>query len=132
MMYRAWIGMGVAAVVGVSFGFGLGTASSQQPPQGVDLKLLGTVDAGENCPGHILRMRRVTFAPGASIPMHSHKDRPEVALVIEGTLTNTVKGQSPTQLAPGAAILNGPEIEHLPVNETKEPVVILGIDLIKK
>ena len=112
-MYRAWIGMGSAAVVGVTIGFGLGSASSQQPPKGVDLQLLGTVNAGEDCPGRVLRMRRVTFAPGASIPMHSHKDRPEVSLVMEGTLTNTLKGQSPTQLAAGTAILNGPEVEHL-------------------
>jgi hypothetical protein len=68
--------------------------------------VLGTVAAGEDCPGHVLRMRRITFAPGASIPMHSHKDRPEVALVIQGTLTNTLKGQSPTQLAVATAILN--------------------------
>ena len=108
------------------------TALGQQTPQGVDLQVLGTVDAGEDCPGHLLRMRRVTFAPGASIPMHSHKDRPEVALVMEGTLTNTLKGQSPTQLAAGTAILNGPEVEHLPANETSKPVVILSVDLIKK
>jgi quercetin dioxygenase-like cupin family protein len=132
MMYRTWIGIGSAAVAGVIIGFGLGSASGQQTPEGLDLQVLGTVDAGENCPGHVLRMRRVTFAPGASIPMHSHKDRPEVALVMEGTLTNTVKGQSPTQLAAGTVGLNGPEVEHLPANETSKPVVVLGVDLIKK
>ena len=131
-MYRAWIGIGSAAVVGVAIGFGLGSASGQQTSQGVDFQVLGTVAAGEDCPGHVLRVRRITFAPGASIPMHSHKDRPEVALVMEGTLTNTLKGQSPTQLAAGTAILNGPEVEHLPANETSKPVVVLGVDLIKK
>jgi quercetin dioxygenase-like cupin family protein len=131
-MYRTWIWIGSAAVVGVTIGFGLGSALAEQPPQKVDLQVLGVVDAGENCPGHVLRMRRVTFAPGASIPMHSHKDRPEVALVVEGTLTNTLKGQSPTQLAAGTAILNGPEVEHLSANETSKPVVVLGVDVIKK
>ena len=131
-MYGAWIGIGSAAVVGVIIGFGLGSALGQQPPKGVEPQELGRVDAGENCPGHVLRMRRVTFAPGASIPMHSHKERPEVILVMEGTLTNTVKGQSPTQLAPGTVILNGPEVEHLPANETSTPVVILAAELIKK
>lgn len=132
-MYRTWIGIGSAVVAGVIIGFGLGSASGQQKtPEGLDLQVLGTVDAGENCPGHVLRMRRVTFAPGASIPMHSHKDRPEVILVMEGTLTNTVKGQSPTQLAAGTVGLNGPEVEHLPANETSKPVVVLGVDLIKK
>ena len=131
-MYRTWIGMGSAAVMGVTIGFGLSSALGQQTPKGVEAQELGRVDAGENCPGHVLRMRRVTFAPGASIPMHSHKERPEVSLVMEGTLTNTVKGQSPTQLAPGTVILNGPEVEHLPANETSTPVVILAAELIKK
>jgi hypothetical protein len=29
-------------------------------------------------------------------------------------------------------MLNGPEVEHLPANETSEPVVTLTVDLIKK
>jgi quercetin dioxygenase-like cupin family protein len=132
MMYRTWIGIGSAAVMGVTIGFGLSSALGQQTPKGLDLQVLGTVDAGENCPGHVLRMRRATYAPGASIPMHSHKDRPEVGFVIEGTLTNTLKGQSPTQLAAGTAMLNGPEVEHEPANETSKPVVTLTVDLIKK
>ena len=77
-------------------------------------------------------MRRVTFAPGASIAMHGHKDHPEVSLVVEGTLTNTVKGQSPMQLLAGTPVLNGPEVEHLPANGTSKPVVVLSVDLIKK
>ena len=105
-MYRTWMGIGSAAVMGVTIGFGLSSALGQQTPKGLDLQVLGTVDAGENCPGHVLRMRRATYAPGASIPMHSHKDRPEVGLVMKRTLTNTLKGQSPTQLAVATAILN--------------------------
>jgi quercetin dioxygenase-like cupin family protein len=131
MMYRTWIGIGSAAVMGVTIGFGLGSALGQQTPK-VDPEVLATVDAGENCPGHALRMRRVTFEPGASLPMHSHKDRPEVYLVTEGTFTNAVKGQSPTQLAAGTAGINGTEVEHVAANETSKPVVLLAVDLIKK
>jgi quercetin dioxygenase-like cupin family protein len=64
--------------------------------------------------------------------MHSHKERPEVVLVMEGTLTNKVKGQSPTQLVAGTAGTNGPEVEHEPANETSKPVVLLVAELIKK
>ena len=102
-MYRTWIGIGSAAVVGV----GLSAALGQQIPKGIEAQELARVDAGENCPGYVLRMRRATYEPGASIPMHSHKDRPEVGLVMKGTLTNTLKGQSPTQLAVSTAILGG-------------------------
>ncbi len=131
-MYRTWIGIGSAAVMGVAIGLGLGSALGQQTPKGIEPQDLATVDTGENCPGHVLRMRRVTFAPGASIPMHSHKERPEVVLVMEGTLTNTVKGQSPTQLEAGTVGTNGPEVEHSPANESSNPVVLLVADVIKK
>ncbi|HEY1364785.1 MAG TPA: hypothetical protein VGF60_21255 [Xanthobacteraceae bacterium] len=79
---------------GAAVGFGLGSAAGQQAKLalGVEAQTLATVEAGANCPGHILRMRCITFAPGASIPMHSHKDHPEVSLITEGTLTNTPKG----------------------------------------
>ena len=123
--------MRLVVAVGM-IGFGLGSVFGQQSPKSADLQVLGTVDAGENCPGHILRMRRVTFAPGASIPMHDHRDHPEVSLVIEGTLSNTIKGQSKMQLPAGTPVLNGPDVEHLPANETSLPVVVLSVDLIKK
>jgi quercetin dioxygenase-like cupin family protein len=51
---------------------------------------------------------------------------------VEGTLTNTLKGKPPTQVAAGAPVLNGPEVEHLPANKTDKPVVVLSVDLIKK
>jgi quercetin dioxygenase-like cupin family protein len=130
-MHRTLTGMGLVAVTALTIGYGLGSAHGQQKPT-VDLKVLGTVDGGEECPGHILRMRKVTFAPGSSIPMHSHKDHPEVSLIIEGTLTNTVKGQPPVQLSAGTPVLNGPEVEHFPANNSNKPVVVLSVDLIKK
>jgi mannose-6-phosphate isomerase-like protein (cupin superfamily) len=64
--------------------------------------------------------------------MHSHKERPEVYLVTEGTFTNAVKDQSPTHLAAGTAGINGTEVEHVAANETNKPVVLLTVDLIKK
>lgn len=132
-MQQMWIGMGLAAI-GATVGFGLGSASGQeaQLAPGVEAQVLATVDAGDNCPGHVLRMRRITFAPGTSIAMHSHKTHPEVSLVTAGTLTNTLKGQAPTELAAGAPVLNGPEVEHSPANTSDKPATVLSIDLIKK
>ena len=69
----------------------------------------------------------------------SHMDRDRIGgrdgsddRVREGTYTNTVKGQSPTQLAAGTVGMNGPEVEHEPANETSRPVVLLTAELIKK
>lgn len=64
--------------------------------------------------------------------MHSHKTHPEVSLVTDGTLTNTPKGKSSTQLPAGTPVLNGPEVGHMPANQSNKPVVVLSIDLIKK
>jgi len=80
----------------------------------------------------ILRMRRVTFAPGASIPMHNHADRPEVTYVLRGTLTDIRKGSAPVQKRTGDVVTNGREVEHMPENKSGEPVVLIVADFIKK
>jgi quercetin dioxygenase-like cupin family protein len=135
-MNRKWLGMGLVAVVGVGIGFGLGSAVGQQQgpamPPGVDAQVVATVDAGADFPGQILRLRKVTFAPGATIAMHSHKERPEVAYVLEGTLTDMRKGAAATQINAGQGEANGREIEHMVENRTGKPVVLIGVDFIKK
>jgi quercetin dioxygenase-like cupin family protein len=133
-MNRMWMAMGLVAAAGIAVGFGLGSAVGQQAatPPGVDAQVLATVDAGAEFPGQMLRMRKVTFAPGATIPMHSHKERPEVAYILAGTLTDTRKGEASTQLHAGQGGANGREIEHMVENKSGKPVVVIGVDLIKK
>ena len=96
-MYGTWIGIGSAAVMGVTIGFGLGSALGQQTPKGVEPQELGRVDAGENCPGHVLRMRRVTFAPGASIPQGPPRSVPRYGghayKYGQGSIPNAVSGR---------------------------------------
>ena len=115
----------------LALGFGLGSAVGQQAT-GVDFKVLNTVDLGPDCPGYVARMRKVTFAPGANVPMHSHKERPEVAYILEGTLTDMRKGAAATQESAGSGVKNGREIEHQVDNKSGKPVVIVGVDVIKK
>lgn len=118
----------------LAIGLGLGSAVGQpaQLAPGVGSELLATVEAGAEFPGHVLRMRRITFAPGASLPMHSHKDRPEVSIEWEGALSNTVKGNLLARLPAGTPVANGPQVEHLPANESDKPVVVISLDLVKK
>jgi quercetin dioxygenase-like cupin family protein len=133
-MKRMWIGMGAVAAAGIAIGFGLGSALGQAPAiaPGVDARVIATVDAGAGYPGMILRMRKVTFAPGASIPMHTHAERPEVTYVLSGTLTDTRKGAASVQKKAGDSVTNGPEVEHMPENKSGKPVVLLAVDFIKK
>jgi quercetin dioxygenase-like cupin family protein len=133
-MKRMSIKMGAVAAAGLAIGFGLNSALGQSPAiaPGVDAQVIGAVDAGAEYPGMILRMRRVTFAPGASIPMHNHADRPEVTYVLRGTLTDIRKGSAPVQKRTGDVVTNGREVEHMPENKSGEPVVLIVADFIKK
>jgi quercetin dioxygenase-like cupin family protein len=133
-MRRMWIGMGAMATAGIAIGLGLGSALGQASAiaPGVDAQVIATVDAGTQYPGMILRMRKVTFAPGASIPMHNHADRPEVTYVLSGTLTDTRKGAAPVQKKAGDGVTNGREAEHMPENKSGAPVVLITVDFIKK
>ena len=60
--------------------------------KGVSAELLGTVDLGpeiEGMAGRQLRMRLVTFEPGAVYgPVHDHVDRPGIVYILQGTITD--------------------------------------------
>ena len=133
-MKRIWIAMGAVAAAGIVIGFGLGSALGQTSAiaPGVDAQVIATVEAGGECPGMILRMRKVTFAPGASIPMHNHAERPEVTYVVSGTLTDTRKGVASVQKKAGDGVINGREVEHMPANKSGEPVTLVSVDFVKK
>jgi quercetin dioxygenase-like cupin family protein len=133
-MKRMWIGMGAVAAAGIVIGFGLGSALGQAPaiaPR-VDAQVIATVDAGAEYPGMILRTRKVTFAPGASIPMHNHAEQPEVTYVLSGTLADTRKGAASVQKKAGDGVTNGREVEHMPENKSGKPVVLITVGFIKK
>lgn len=79
--------------------------------------------------GRRLRMRRVTIAPGGALPMHSHVDRPAVAHVLQGTLTEHVEGEpGPVHFGPGQSYAVH-ERPHALLNHGDLPVVFLEIDL---
>ena len=64
--------------------------------KGVTAKLLATVDLGpeiEGMAGRQLRMRMLTFEPGAVFgPIHDHKDRPGIVYILQGTITDHRNG----------------------------------------
>src|ERR1700745_1638308 len=109
----------VVAAAGIATGprlaSALGKASAIAP--GVEAEVIPTGEAGAEYPGMILRMRKVTFAPGAAIPMHNHAERPEVTYVLSGTLTDTRKGAASVQKKAGDSVTNGREGGHFPGNK---------------
>lgn len=104
-------------------------------------------------PGQELGLRRVTFAPGASIPGEVHSGA-QVILVVSGTLglqvmggevvirragpdgimgePQTIKaGPDQLQLKPGDTALEGETLVLHPYNPGREPVVILVASLLQ-
>lgn len=80
--------------------------------------------------GRILRMREVTIAPGGTLPMHSHSDRPSVSYVLKGTLTEHVEGSTESrQLAAGQAYASQGPKGHALQNLGDTPAVFLEVDL---
>ena len=107
-------------VVGLVMAFGLGTAVGQQAPpkenKGVATERTGTLDlAGEieGMKGWQLRLRALKAEPGAVFGLHSHKDRPAVAFVMQGTLTEYREGGYVKEHREGATLTEGKDIDAL-------------------
>jgi len=89
------------------------------------------VDLAPDLPGHQLRLRRLTFEPGAVAGVHSHKDRPAFAYILEGTLTEMREGGFQKQHNPGDVITESRDVTHWAANKSSGKVVIVGIDVFK-
>ena len=119
----------------LAIGIGIGTAIGQQSPpsenKGLDAKVVSTVDLAPDMPGYQLRLRNLTFAPGGVAAIHSHKDRPAFAYILEGTLTEFREGGYTKQYEPGEVITESRDVTHWAENKSGGKVVIVGIDIVK-
>jgi quercetin dioxygenase-like cupin family protein len=79
--------------------------------------------------GRQLRMREVTIAPGGFLPMHSHADRPAVAYVLQGTMTEYLDGQDEPVVVEAGQAYSSHRRPHALLNLGDVPVVFLEIDL---
>ncbi len=77
------------------------SGSTAPPPVG-DVLLRTTLDDGLPVAPSLVRLLRITLAPGAGVPMHSHPG-PEMNLVEAGTLTVEVEGEAILTRADAAA-----------------------------
>jgi len=125
----------VLPVLTLVIGIGIGVAVGQQSPpkdnKGVDFKVLTTVDLGPDIPGLQLRTREITFEPGGVAGIHSHKDRPAIAYIKEGTLTEMREGGYTKQYKPGDVITESRDVTHWAENKSGAPVKLIGVDIVK-
>jgi quercetin dioxygenase-like cupin family protein len=102
--------------------------------RGVTVKTLATVDLGpeiEGMEGRRLRMRIVTFAPGAVFgPLHDHKGRPGTVYVLSGTITDHRDGVA-TDYGPGLGWPEDRNTLHWLENRGTVPAVEISVDIVR-
>lgn len=76
--------------------------------------------------GPVTQLARAVFKPGDIAPGHAHLDMGEVFLVLEGTLTITVDGETTTH-GPGTCLALEPNENHELSNQSDEDLAILTL-----
>ena len=128
-----------AWLAGLGLIVGLWPAIGQQAPptenKGVKIDSLATIDLGseiDGMQGRQLRLRLVTVEPGGVIGLHSHKDRPAVVRVLQGTLTELREGGSAKEHKEGDSWSEGKETTHWAENKGTKPAVLIVGDIFKQ
>ena len=125
----------VAWLLTLLVGIGIGTAIGQQSPpkdnKGLDAKVVSTVDLAPDMAGYQLRLRNITFEPDGVAGIHSHRERPAFAYIVEGTLTELREGGYVREYKPGDVITESRDVVHWAENRSGKPVRLVGIDIVK-
>ena len=121
-------------------------ANEQRPPQPdapsitkkVSVVSLGSLNLSKEYGAlneRILRTRRITIAPGGSVAWHQHQQRPGVAYLIEGSLTeirDDGSGPRLIQRRTGDAIFESTGVLHGWRNDSDQQATAVVIDLVPK
>jgi quercetin dioxygenase-like cupin family protein len=81
--------------------------------------------------GRELRLREITVAPGGSIGLHRHHQRPGVAYMLEGEMTERrAPAFTPRVIGPGDVAFEGSDVTHWWRNEGTTPARALVVDIV--
>ncbi|MGI9407820.1 MAG: cupin domain-containing protein [Hyphomicrobiaceae bacterium] len=124
---------GLAAAMGL--GAGIATAALDGPtePKGISDTLLGSIDLSKEIPGlkdRQFRLRYFTIDPGGIVPVHSHKDRPAMFYILQGTVVQHRSDQPARALKKGDVSLENHGVEHWWENKGDEQVVLIVADIL--
>lgn len=105
-------------------------------PEGVTDEVIGSIDLspkGGEFANQLLRMRKLTIAPGGIVPWHEHSERPANIYVLSGTIEEYrancavpivhKAGETASEFGAGFA--------HWWKNASSEPVVLISADVFK-
>ena len=124
-------------LLGFALVAGLGIAVAQQAPptetKGLKAHVTASLDLGpeiEGMQGRQLRMRYLTLEPGGVVAMHSHKDRPTVVYLLQGTV-RIHEGGSIKEYYEGNSWAEGKAAEHWAENRGTKQAVAIVVDIFK-
>lgn len=117
----------------------LGRADAQQSPpasgMGVDMIRVVAIDnlgaEMDGLQGYTLRMFKLTLGPGGATTLHSHKDIPELAYVVQGNITEHKNGVS-KEYGPGEAFTATKETTHWFENKGSSPAAFIGAIVVRQ
>jgi quercetin dioxygenase-like cupin family protein len=115
--------------------FWLGTSIGQQNAptenKGITADVVSTIDLGPDIPNLQLRLRKISVEPGGVAAVHSHKDRPAFAYILEGTVTEFRDGGYQKEYGPGGVITESRDVTHWAENKGAARAVLIGVDVVK-
>ena len=120
-------------------GGGLSTALAQQAPtenKGMKAEALSGFALGkqglDDLAQRQMRIRQITIEPGGVAGFHSHKDRPALSYIMNGSLTEHRKGGPDRTYKTGEVITESTDVDHWAENTSSEPVILVSVDLFKE
>ena len=127
-----------SGILGLALSAVLWSAHGQQAAptenKGLTVKQLAVVDLGpeiEGMAGRQLRMRMLTIEPGGIVGIHSHKDRPGTAYVLQGKIINHL-GDGAKEYGVGDTWPENKETMHWLENKGTTPVILIAADIFKQ
>jgi quercetin dioxygenase-like cupin family protein len=137
-MKRAGFGKVLVWFLGLAAAFGLGTAVGQQTPpkenKGFTTGSTAVIDLGpeiDGMQGRQLRMRVLTLEPGGVVGLHSHRDRPAVVHLLQGTLTEHKENGPTREIQKGTSWAEGKATTHWAENKGSTPAIFVAADVFK-
>jgi len=125
--------------IGITLGMlGSQLINAQQPlpkPKGVKAKTVASLELGAQIPelqGRYLRGRVVTFEPGGYMPVHSHKERPELIYVLQGTFSECRPDGKCVELNESQVTTFGKDVDHWLENKGMKTCIFLAVDISKE
>jgi quercetin dioxygenase-like cupin family protein len=90
------------------------------------------VDQEQGINDRKFRMRRLTIEPGASVPWHSHGERPAIIYIIEGEINEYASNCAvPIVHKAGDVVAETKDVSHWWKNLGDTTVVLISADLLK-